>query len=81
MSDRLNAQRLALMAAFMSTLATSSTAALTSRLSPTRKEHGHPWDRVHLTKAERRGKTYEEMQAMRRERWERSVVAVERELG
>jgi len=31
--------------------------------------------------AERRGKTYEEMQAMRRERWERSVVAVERELG
>lgn len=50
------------------------------RLSPTRKEHGHPWDRVNLTKAERKGKTYEEMQTMRRERWERSVAAVEREL-
>jgi hypothetical protein len=58
------------MYALMSTLATSSTAAMTSRLSPTRKEHGHPWDRVDLTKAERRGKTYEEMQAMRKERWE-----------
>lgn len=30
----------------------------------------HPWDHVNLTKAERRGKTYEEIQAMRRERWE-----------
>lgn len=29
-----------------------------------------PWDHVNLTKAERRGKTYEEIQAMRRERWE-----------
>lgn len=81
MSDRRNAQRLALMAAFMSTLATSSTAALTTRLSPVRREHGHPWDRVNLTKAERKGKTYEEMQAMRRDEWERAVAAVERELG
>jgi hypothetical protein len=30
----------------------------------------HPWDKINLTKSERRGKTYEELQAMRKERWE-----------
>jgi hypothetical protein len=30
----------------------------------------HPWDRVNLLKSERKGKTYLEMQEMRRERWE-----------
>ena len=30
----------------------------------------NPWDGVNLTKSERKGKTYEEIQAMRRERWE-----------
>ena len=30
----------------------------------------NPWDKVQLTKSERKGKTYEELQAMRKERWE-----------
>ena len=30
----------------------------------------HPWDSVELSKAERRGKSYEEIQALRREKWE-----------
>ncbi len=30
----------------------------------------NPWDRVNLSKAERRGKTYEELQAIRKARWE-----------
>ena len=30
----------------------------------------HPWDKVDLSKSERRGKTYEELQAMRKQRWE-----------
>lgn len=29
-----------------------------------------PWDHIDLTKDERKGKTFEEMQAMRREKWE-----------
>lgn len=33
------------------------------------REH-HPWDKINLTKAERRGKTYEELQEMRKQRWE-----------
>lgn len=30
----------------------------------------NPWDDVNLTKAERKGKTYAELQALRREKWE-----------
>ena len=30
----------------------------------------HPWDKINLTKAERRGKTYEELQALRKEKYE-----------
>lgn len=33
------------------------------------REH-HPWDKINLTKSERRGKTYEELQEMRKQRWE-----------
>jgi hypothetical protein len=29
----------------------------------------HPWDKINLTKAERRGKTYEELQVMRIEKY------------
>ena len=31
----------------------------------------HPWDKVHLSKAERKGKTYEQMQELRARKWER----------
>ena len=40
---------------------------------PKIKSHGparEPWDRVNLPKAERKGKTYEELQEMRRKRYE-----------
>jgi hypothetical protein len=30
----------------------------------------NPWDDVHLSKAERKGKTPEEIQAMRKQKWE-----------
>jgi hypothetical protein len=30
----------------------------------------NPWDDVHLTKAERRGKTYDDMQVLRKEKYE-----------
>lgn len=30
----------------------------------------HPWDKINLSKSERRGKTYEELQAMRKQKWE-----------
>jgi hypothetical protein len=30
----------------------------------------NPWDRINLTKSERRGKTYDELQAMRKAKWE-----------
>lgn len=30
----------------------------------------HAWDNVQLSKAERRGKSFEEMQALRRQKWE-----------
>jgi hypothetical protein len=32
----------------------------------------HPWDRINLTKSERREKTYDELQAMRKAKWEAS---------
>ena len=30
----------------------------------------HPWDKINLTKSERRGKTYEELQALRKQKYE-----------
>lgn len=33
------------------------------------KEH-HPWDEIQLTKAERRGKTYDELQGLRKQKLE-----------
>jgi len=30
----------------------------------------HPWDNIHLTKEERKGKTFEELQTLRKEKWE-----------
>jgi len=30
----------------------------------------HPWDTISLSKAERRGKSFEELQAMRKAKWE-----------
>ena len=29
----------------------------------------HPWDYIHLSKVERKGKTYEELQEIRKEKW------------
>jgi hypothetical protein len=31
----------------------------------------HPWDKIHLSKAARKGKTYEQMQELRARKWER----------
>lgn len=31
----------------------------------------HPWDKINLTKSERRGKTYEELQAIRKAIYEK----------
>ena len=31
----------------------------------------HPWDNIHLSKADRKGKTYEQMQELRSRKWER----------
>lgn len=39
----------------------------------------HPWDGVELSKAERRGKSYEEVQALRQEKWEASKKEGEHE--
>ncbi len=36
-----------------------------------RQRQSNPWDRVHLSKAERKGKTYEEVQSLRFQKWER----------
>ena len=33
-------------------------------------QHPNAWDQVQLTKAERKGKTLEEIQAMRKEKWD-----------
>jgi hypothetical protein len=59
-------------AAFMSALAYSrrhfGTYVTRVRNGVTR-EH-YPWDKIHLAKAERRGKTYEELQAMRKQKYE-----------
>ncbi len=33
-------------------------------------EH-HPWDKISLSKSERKGKTFEEMQKIRKEKYER----------
>lgn len=33
------------------------------------KSKPNPWDSVQLTKAERKGKTYEQMQELRKEKW------------
>ena len=30
----------------------------------------HPWDKINLSKSERRGKTYEELQAIRKQKYE-----------
>jgi len=32
----------------------------------------HPWDHISLSKNERRGKTYDELQKIRKQRWEES---------
>ena len=37
----------------------------------------HPWYKVDLSKSERRGKTYEELQAMRKQRWEEAQQAIQ----
>lgn len=34
----------------------------------------NPWDKIQLTKFERKGKSYEEIQAIKKERWERIGV-------
>jgi hypothetical protein len=34
------------------------------------KKESHPWDNIQLSKSERRGKTYEEMQEMRKSIYE-----------
>ena len=43
-----------------------------SRYDPSRVEsrRRNPWDSVQLSKAERRGKTPEELQALRKAKWE-----------
>lgn len=35
------------------------------------KPEPHPWNSVQLTKAERKGKTYEQIQELRKEKWEK----------
>jgi len=33
----------------------------------------HPWDHIQLSKKERKGKTYEELQALRKKKYEESL--------
>lgn len=35
------------------------------------KRVAHPWDKVNLSKSERKGKTYEELQELRKQIWEK----------
>jgi hypothetical protein len=37
----------------------------------------HPWDKVNLSKADRRGKTYEELQALRKQKYEEAQEAIQ----
>ena len=37
----------------------------------------NPWDSVNLTKSERRGKSYQEQQELRKTKWEQSMEVVE----
>ena len=37
----------------------------------------HPWDKVNLSKSERRGKSYEELQAMRKHKWEEAQQVIQ----
>jgi len=34
----------------------------------------HPWDRVHLSKLDRKGKSYEEIQFLRFQKWLRQYM-------
>ena len=34
-----------------------------------RDDVSHPWDHIHLSKAERKGKTYEQIQALREQKF------------
>lgn len=71
MRQRNSMDRFATLASLMTAMALSQSGDRPSGTRPTaRVIRGKPWDRINLTKAERRGKTYEEIQAMRRERWE-----------
>ena len=35
-----------------------------------KRKHMNPWDNVHIPKAKRKGKTYEELRSMRKTIWE-----------
>ena len=37
----------------------------------------HPWDKINLTKSERRGKTYEELQALRKQKHEEAQQVIQ----
>lgn len=39
----------------------------------------HPWDSVNLSKSERKGKSYEELQALRKQRYEESLATKQAE--
>lgn len=39
----------------------------------------HPWDNVNLSKSERKGKSYEELQALRKQRYEESLAIAKAE--
>ena len=62
----MNKKMLPLMLAMMSMLSPSERTTINNRVI---REH-NPWDNINLSKDERRGKSYAEMQALRREKWE-----------
>ena len=37
----------------------------------------HPWDKINLTKSERRGKSYEELQATRKQKYEEAQQVIQ----
>ena len=45
----------------------------TSRLANGVHRISHPWEKVHLSKAQRKGKTPEELESMRKEIWKTQV--------
>jgi hypothetical protein len=69
-----NIKRMTRMAMFQATLGMMAGTTSAERggqdvsVAPSREYH--PWDDVQLTKAERKGKGFDELQALRREKWE-----------